>query len=119
MIARVWRGITSISKADQYLEYLNQVVLPGYQAAEGNQGVFILREIKEELVHFLLLSIWSSYDALAKFAGPHLEIARQVPEEQRFLIASESVVAHYELVRVIHPSNDSNIELPCTSASNL
>ncbi len=99
MIARIWRGITSISKADQYLEYLNQVILPDYQSAEGNQGVFIFREVQGELVHFLLLSLWSSCDALTKFAGPNLEIARQAPEEQKFLIASKSVVTHYEVLR--------------------
>ncbi len=102
MIARVWRGISSINKADQYLEYLNRVVLPGYQAVEGNRGVFIFREVQGELVYFLLLSIWASYDALARFTGPNPEIARQAPEEQKFLIASESVVAHYEVLKSIH-----------------
>ena len=103
MIARVWRGISSISKADQYLEYLNQVVTPSYQAGEGNQGVIIFREVQGELVYYLLLSIWSSYDALTKFAGPNLEIAKQSPEEQKLLIASESVVTHYEVLKLILP----------------
>jgi hypothetical protein len=103
MIARVWRGITSIDNADPYLEYLNQVVLLGYQAVEGNRGVFVFREVQGELVYFLLLSIWESYDALAKFTGPNIRIARQAPEEQKFLVASESVVAHYEVIKLIHP----------------
>ena len=60
MIARVWRGITPIGKADQYLEYLNQTVVPGYQAAGGNEGFFIFREVQGELAYFLLLSLWSS-----------------------------------------------------------
>lgn len=109
MIARVWRGISSINKADKYLEYLNQVVLPGYQAVEGNQGVFILQEVQGELVYFLLLSLWSSYDALTHFAGPNLEIAKQSPEEQKFLIASESVVANYEVLELILP--EANLSL--------
>jgi hypothetical protein len=109
MIARVWRGITSIGKADQYLEYLNQVVLPGYQAVEGNQGVCILREVQGELAYFLLISIWSSYDALAVFAGPNQELAKHTPEEQKFLVASESVVAHYEVLKFILP--DYNLSL--------
>ncbi len=107
MIARVWRGITSIDNADQYLEHLNQVVLPGYQAVEGNRGVFVFREVQGELVFFLLLSIWASYDALLKFTGSPLEIARPTPEEQKFLIASESVVTHYEVLRSIHPFPNS------------
>lgn len=109
MIARVWRGITSIHKADQYLEYLNQVVIPGYQVGEGNQGALIFREVQGELVYFLLVSLWSSSDALAKFAGPNLEIVKHVPEEKKFLIASESVVAYYEVLKLILP--DANLSL--------
>lgn len=107
MIARVWRGITSIDKADQYLKYLNQIVVPGYQAVAGNQGVFVLREVQGELAYFLLLSIWSTRDALAVFTDPNQELARQAPEEQKFLVASESVVAHYEVLQFILPGNNS------------
>ena len=109
MIARVWRGITSLSKADQYLEYLNQIVLPGYQAVEGNQGVCIFREVQGELVYFLLLSFWSSYDALAVFAGPNQELAKHASEEQKFLIASESMVAHYDVLKLVLPDNNLSL----------
>jgi len=103
MIARIWRGITSINNAVLYLEYLNQMVLPGYQTAAGNRGVFIFQEVQGELVFFLLLSIWSSHDDLIRFTGPNPEISRQAPEEQKFLIASESVVSHYEVLKSFHP----------------
>jgi heme-degrading monooxygenase HmoA len=109
MIARVWRGITSIGKADQYLKYLNQNVVPGYQAVAGNQGVFIFREIQGELAHFLLLSIWSSCDDLAAFPDPDQELARQAPEAQKFLVASESVVTHYEVLQFILPGDNSSL----------
>jgi heme-degrading monooxygenase HmoA len=106
MIARVWRAITSLNNADRYLEYLDRVVLPGYRAVDGNQGVFIFRNVREGLVYFLLLSIWSSQEALAGCSGLNLEVPRQAAEEQKFLIASESVVAHYEVVASIHPCSD-------------
>ncbi len=109
MIARVWRGITSLSKADQYLEYLKRVVLTGYQAVEENQGVFIFRNVQGELVHFLLISIWSSCDSLTQFADPNLEIGKQGPEDQNFLIAFESVAAQYEVLKIILP--DQNFSL--------
>ena len=109
MIARVWRGITPIGKAEQYLEYLNQTVVPGYQAAEGNEGFFIFREVQGELAYFLLLSLWSSCDDLAAFPDPDQELARQAPEEQRFLVASESVVAHYEVLQFILPGENSSL----------
>ncbi len=103
MIARVWRGITSLSKSDQYLEYLKRVVLTGYQAVEGNQGAFIFRNVQGELVYFLLLTIWDSCDSLTQFADPNLEIAKQAPDVQKFLIAFESVATQYEVLEIILP----------------
>jgi hypothetical protein len=109
MIARVWRGITPIGKADQYLEYLNHTVVPGCQAAGGNQGFFIFRELQGELAYFLLLSLWSSCDALAAFSDPDQALVRQAPEEQKFLVAFESVVAHYEVLQFSLPDDNSSL----------
>ncbi len=102
MIARIWRGITLKTKAGKYLEYLNDTVVPRYREAEGNLGLFILRDFQGELAYFLLLSFWSSRDALVKFAHPNVDIAVQDPEEKEFLVAFESIVKHYRLVSYSH-----------------
>jgi hypothetical protein len=44
MIARTWHGVTPGSKADQYLDYLNETGVVDYQSAEGNQGVYRFAE---------------------------------------------------------------------------
>ncbi len=98
MIARIWRGITLTSKADEYLQYLHQNVIPGYKAADGNLGMLVLRDFQDNLAYFLLLSFWSSCEALEKFTYPDLNVAKQAPEEKEFLIAYESIVTHYEVV---------------------
>ena len=67
MIARIWHGTTRLADAESYLEYLNHFVIPGYQAAEGNRGVFIMTEYQGELACFLLLTFWVSEDALKKY----------------------------------------------------
>jgi hypothetical protein len=42
MIARVWRGWTSVDDADAYASYVEQTGIKGYRAIPGNQGAWIL-----------------------------------------------------------------------------
>jgi heme-degrading monooxygenase HmoA len=98
MLARVWHSITLTSKADQYMNCLNQVVLPDYRAANGNRGVYVFRWTKGELSHFLLLSLWATRQELIAFAGPEPEQVRQYPCEKQCLLAFESMAKHYEVL---------------------
>jgi len=99
MIARIWQGITLAIKADEYLEYLNQHVIPAHQGARGNVGCFIMKEPRGDLARFLLLSFWASEDSLADFVGPDLEMVNLPPEEKSLLIAYESTASRYEVFR--------------------
>jgi heme-degrading monooxygenase HmoA len=100
MIASIWRGVTQASLAERYLEYLNQCVIPHYQADPGNLGIFILRDVQGELAHFLILSFWESTEALIRFAGQDCEYAMQHPEDEEYLLAFESVINKYQVVSV-------------------
>lgn len=98
MIARIWHGITHISKADEYVEFLHRTGVRDYQATEGNLGVHILRRIEEDQAHFLTLTFWESVEAIKKFAGEEYEKARYYPEDRDYLLEFEEKVAHYEVV---------------------
>jgi heme-degrading monooxygenase HmoA len=98
MIARIWHGITSAAKADDYLDFLNQSGVPDYQATPGNRGVYVLRRIEGEVAHFTLISLWDSMDAIKQFAGPEPEIARYYPEDKDFLLEFELAVTHHEVL---------------------
>ena len=39
MIARIWKGETPESKADQYFDFLKATGIKDYQETKGNQGV--------------------------------------------------------------------------------
>ena len=98
-IARIWRCLTLATKGEQYLEYLNNCVVPAYQIAEGNEGLFIMRELQGELAQFLLLSFWTSNEALENFAGANpCEVVDLTPEEKNLLSAFESTAVHYKIV---------------------
>lgn len=98
MIARIWHGVTSTDKADEYVDYLNRTGLKDYRATQGNRGVYLLRRIEGDQAHFLTLTFWDSKDAIREFAGEDVEKARYYPEDAAFLVELETAVKHYEVV---------------------
>ena len=98
MIARLWHGVTRSEKADEYFDYLNKTGVADYQATEGNLGVQILRRIEDDQVHFLIITLWESVEAVKKFAGDDYEKARYYPEDRDFLLEFEENVIHYEVI---------------------
>jgi heme-degrading monooxygenase HmoA len=98
MIARTWHGVTAAAQADEYLAYLNRTGVPDLQGTEGNQGVFVLRRIEGDQAHFLLISLWESYDVIRRFAGEDPERARYYPQDPDFLLELEPTVTHYEVL---------------------
>ncbi|MET0399642.1 MAG: antibiotic biosynthesis monooxygenase [Longimicrobiaceae bacterium] len=97
MIARLWHGAVPADRADAYLEYLNRTGVPDYRATGGNRGVQVLRREEDGRTHFLLVSLWASWDAVRAFAGDDPERARYYPEDDEFLLELEPRVTHYEV----------------------
>lgn len=100
MIARVWHGVTPIEKADGYAEYLvdSDLGVRAYRAIRGNRGVSLLRRVEGNRVHFLLISLWESADAIREYTGPEMERARYFSYDRECLVEPESNVAHYEVL---------------------
>ncbi len=101
MIARTWHGVTPLAKAEEYLDYLNKTGIPEYRATEGNLGVYVLLRVEANQAHFLLFTLWESEEAIKRFAGPNIEIAKYYPEDTRFLLELEPTVTHYQVMA--HP----------------
>ena len=100
-IVRIWSGISLATKANQYFEYLNKIVVPAIRMAEGNEGLLILQDLRGELAHFVLLSFWTSSEVLINFAGTHsseFEVVKLSHEEQSLLIAFESIAKYYKVL---------------------
>lgn len=103
MIARVWHGVVGSENADAYAKYLAGFGVQDYQAVPGNHGVQLLRRSEGAYVHFLLLSLWSSREAIEAYAGPDIEQAHYYPYDLECLIDPEPRVAHYEVVASAGP----------------
>ena len=85
-------------KADAYYEYLLETGVPGYRSTRGNRGCYVLRRIDGDRVHFLLISLWESLDAVKGFVGDDVDRAHYYPEDADFLIELEPKVKHYQVL---------------------
>lgn len=98
MIARTWHGTVPAAVADAYHRYLLATGVPDYRATPGNRGVYVLRRVEGVVAHFLLLTLWDSWESIRAFAGDDVERARYYPEDEAFLLELEPTVTHYEVL---------------------
>lgn len=101
MIARVWRGETTAEDGEPYLAYLERTGLAAYRRTPGNRGVLALRRIVDGRAQFLLLTLWESEEAVRDFAGDEISRAVFYPEDDRFLVARDDEVDHFQVVHQI------------------
>ncbi len=71
MIARLWRGWTSIENAEAYEKLLREQVLPGLRQIDGYRGGYILRQEGNDEVEFVVMNLFESLEAVQAFAGNH------------------------------------------------
>ena len=98
MIARTWHGAVRAEDAEAYHHYLLDTGLQDYEQTSGNRGVYVFRRVEGSVAHFLLLTLWESWEAIRAFAGSDPERARYYPEDERFLLDLEPTVTHYEVL---------------------
>src|SRR5215831_8642965 len=98
-IARIWRGRTLLSKADEYEAYLNQSGVSKIRATPGNLGVYVLRRNDNDKTEFVVMSLWESIEAIKKFAGADYQKAVILPRDREYLLEVEPNVLHYDVAR--------------------
>jgi heme-degrading monooxygenase HmoA len=98
MIGRVWEGTVSAEKADAYGQYLADFGVEDYRKVAGNRGVSLLRRDVAGMAHFLLVSYWTSHEALEAYAGSDIEKATYYAYDLECLIDPSPTVRHYEVV---------------------
>jgi len=99
MIARVWHGRTVASRADAYEKYLGEAGASKMQKAPGNLGVEVLRRNQGGMTDFVVISYWTSIDAVKNYAGSDYAKARPLDRDREFLVDADPEVAHYEVVK--------------------
>lgn len=98
MIIREWRGRAQRSREGAYLAHFNNSVLPQLQDVPGFIGAHLMSRPKGELVEFVVLTRWESFDAIRRFAGPKFERAVVEPAAAEALTDFDPTVQHYEIL---------------------
>jgi len=98
MIARTWWGATRADDAADYLEYLRETGLSEYARIPGHRRTLTLRRIAHGRAEFLIVTLWDSMEAVRRFAGDDPERAVFYPEDDRYLVARDEHVTHFEVV---------------------
>ena len=97
MIARIWHGVVPLEKAEEYLEKMHSVALPGYERTLGNRGAYCLYRVDGNVAHFQMLTFWDDVDAIKRFAGEDYQRARYYDFDDDFLVEKEPFVLHFEV----------------------
>lgn len=98
MIVRVWRGKSSVAKADAYTKFLQDCAYPDYGGVDGNRGWMLLRRPCGEFVEFMFVSFWDSMEAVSRYAGGDPDRAKYYPEDRAALVELPEKVDHFEIV---------------------
>ena len=101
MIIRTWRARAARAQLDDYPEHFRFQVLPTLKAIKGFLGASLLRRDRPDEVEFLVLTRWTSLDAIRAFAGENLNQAVVEPEAAIALLSYDPTVRHYEIVQEV------------------
>ena len=97
MIVRFWTARTTEVRYPEYLLHFNQNVLPHLRSHEGFLEARILTQSDGVVVHFIVETLWSSLEAIERFAGKDREAAVIEDEASKLLTSYDHRVQHYEV----------------------
>ena len=98
MISRQWRGLARPEHAEAYVEHLRTETFPALRRITGFLSASILRRRTDQGVEFLIVTRWSSIEAIREFAGAEAETAVVPPKVQGMMVEYDQMVRHYEVV---------------------
>ena len=98
IIAREWRGRVRTSRATEYRTLLTGEGIRKIRETAGNLGVQMLTRREGDITEFVVVSYWTSRNAIRAFAGDDIEKARFDSRDREFLIEPDEHVRHYEVM---------------------
>ena len=101
MVIREWRGRASRVKAAEYPRHFRHSVVPDLCRLRGFLGAFLSERLLGDDVEFLVLTRWTSMDAIRAFAGSNPEKAVVEPGAIATLIDYDQTVRHYEVLDTV------------------
>lgn len=101
MIIREWRGRTGRERVAEYARHFRSSVVPQLREVRGFLGAFLSERRRGDQVEFLVLTRWTSMDAIRAFAGSDPERAVVEPGAAAALTDYDETVQHYEVLEAV------------------
>lgn len=90
--------------ADEYERYVAEDVIPGQVGDPGYLGAFYHRRDVGDEVEFLVITRWSSFDAIVSFAGKENPEQATIPQAAaEMLLRFDAEATHYEDIAIAWP----------------
>ena len=96
-VARVWQGRTTMANAGAYEQHLGTETLPGLTKITGFEQAFVLRRVNGQTVEYIVMTLWSSREAIGAFAGEDAECAVIPDAAAKVLDEWEERARHFEV----------------------
>jgi heme-degrading monooxygenase HmoA len=98
MISRVWKATATRDGATGYAEHFENHVVPALGAIAGYEGAMLLQSPRNGIVDLIVVSFWTSEEAIRQFAGSDVHQAVVADDARRILQSFDDRVLHYWVV---------------------
>ena len=97
MVVRFWSARSTQVWFPEYLRHFEARVLPKLHAVDGFLEARVLSQSDGVVVQFMVETLWSSLEAIDRFAGPEREQAVVDDEAIHLLTSYDHHVRHYQV----------------------
>ena len=98
MIARVWTARATPGGADAYEKHFREWVRPALARVDGCRGATLLRRQDGDSIEMIVISLWTTEDAIRAFAGPDISRAFVGEGARKLLTSFDTIVRHFTVV---------------------
>jgi hypothetical protein len=105
MVVRFWSARTTAVRFPDYLCHFREHVLTHLRSFDGFREARIITQSDGVVVHFIVETLWASFEAIDRFAGPDREAAVVAQEALELLTSYDRRVQHYTVD--LHESQSS------------
>ena len=97
MVVRFWSARTTQVRFPTYMKHFEEHVLPKLRGVDGFLEARILTQSDGVVVQFIVETLWSSMEAIDRFAGRDREAAVVADEALDLLTSYDRRVKHYQV----------------------
>ena len=97
MISRHWTGIVKKDRADEYIDHLKNETFRRLALINGFIEAAILNRDLDDGIEFLIITKWTSLEAIIQFTGENYEAAVVPKVAQDMMIRFDKAARHYNV----------------------